>query len=119
MRNIDKIKSLEDKIKFLEDQNAGLQNSLTRLKKAIKTRDIVISELKENLAGQAQVDVMLRAYIIAMVQDNGGEWTVKKDRISELIKKLPAMKTVPTEDAYVLKLDEGDDTDENMREDRL
>ena len=108
MRNIDKIKELENKIKFLEDQNAGLQSQLMRYKKAVKTRDILLDEIKTDMAGQAQIDYMLRAYIIAMVQDMGGEFKVDKKRISDFMKEMPFMKTVPTDDQYIITIEEGE-----------
>jgi hypothetical protein len=89
-----------------------LELELKKYKKAVKARDIVIEELKENHLGYGQLQRMLSAYIIAFVEDNGGKWVVSKERISNIIKSAPPIKTVPTEEEYVLML-EGDEEDED------
>ena len=86
-----------------------LEVEIKKLKKMLKTREVLLDEMRENLLGQAQADLMLRAYIISMLEDLGGKWEVKKERITKAITSLPQVKVAPTEDTYILMRDEGDE----------
>lgn len=106
MRNVEKIKELE--------------KQLEKHKKAIKTRDVLIEDLKENMAGHLQVERMLGAYIAVMVEKNGGEVALDMESITHYI-TIPSkigVKTDTENGQYILFLEEVDKGD-GKEEDNL
>ena len=73
MRNVDKIKELE--------------YELGRYKKAVVTRDTVIGQLREEIAGQYEVAKILSAYMSIFVEGEGGRTIISKERVAERIGK--------------------------------
>ena len=52
----------------MKKQIEELKHELGRYKKAVKTRDIVIGQLKEEIAGHNEVGKILSAYICALIE---------------------------------------------------
>lgn len=86
-RNIDKIKELEKEI--------------GRYKKATETRDIVISQLREEISGQYEVAQIIAAYMSILIEDVGGVVSVPKDEITKRIGK-HKMLCKETQGKYIL-----------------
>lgn len=95
MRNVDRIKELEHELK--------------RYEKAVKTRDIVINELKEEVAGHIQVEQMLGAYIAGFIEQSGGKVYINKAIVADMIKRSPKVVNTQHDVDYILELKYGED----------
>lgn len=95
MNNTDRIKELE--------------RELGRYKKAVKTRDIAIKGLKEDVAGHIQFEQILGAYIAAFIRENSGEVKVAKEVVAELIRSSPKVRIdYDGISTYTLSLENGE-----------
>ena len=103
MRNVDRIKELEHELN-------EKHRKFKLYEKAVTTRDIVINELKEEVAGHLEFEQILGAYIAAFIEDNGGEIEVDKEHVSELITKRPVLKVEHDGlGIYTLRIEHGED----------
>ena len=93
MRNVDRIKELEKEVE--------------RYKKAVKTRDIVIEELKEDMAGHIQIQQMLGAYIAGFIEQSGGKVHLNKAIVADMLKRSPEVVNTYHDVDYILELKYG------------
>ena len=85
-----------------EKKNA-LELELGRYKKAVQTREIVIGQLKEEMAGYKELLDVISAYIIYLVPEDQ-EVRIKKDDIIEIISESKyELQTEATDTEYVVK----------------
>lgn len=64
-----------------------LETMLARCEKAIKTRDMVIQELKMDVAHNYDIQRILSAYVAIMTEEKGGSVRINRDKISSMIGK--------------------------------
>lgn len=87
-----------------------LEKELERYKKAVQTRDILIRDMKQEMAGQDQVIAILSAYIICLLPD-GEEVHIKKNDIKKIIEGRNATLITDASDTdYILKKEFKNDT---------
>lgn len=78
-------------------------DELEKYKKAVKTREILIDELKDDIAGQYQVIQILSAYIAVLFGD--GEHVINKEQIYRAIGKyFAAMKVSDDGESIIINI---------------
>ena len=86
-RAVDRIRELEYKVAEHERKNVEQAIELGRYKKGVATRDIVIKQLQEEIAGQYEVAKILSAYISIFIEGEGNSVTIPKEQVAERIGK--------------------------------
>lgn len=88
-----------------KENNSFFEIELGRYKKAVQTRDTIITGLKEEIAGQYELMNILSAYIAVLVGTEGKE--VDKLKLTSAIGKYGVdIKTSDDGKKYILKLKE-------------
>lgn len=88
-----------------KENNSFFEIELGRYKKAVQTRDTIITGLKEEIAGQYELMNILSAYIAVLVGTEGKE--VDKLKLTSAIGKYGVdIKTSEDGKKYILKLKE-------------
>lgn len=110
MKNVDKVKILEDKVKKLEYE-------IGRRDKAILTRDKMIEryqlELEESYRGLQQLSTIFSAYLKS-VAGTSSEIRIPKEAVSEYIGKYVAAGTLDEEEQqYVIRFTERKKEEDN------
>ena len=102
-RAVDRIRELEHQVAEYERKNVEQAIELGRQKKGVTTRDIVIKQLREEIAGQYEVGKILGAYMSIFLEDEG-RVAIPKVKIAENLGK----KITCTEDGdnYILEIGE-------------
>lgn len=76
-----------NQIKLLENYSKKLENQLEKYKKAVVTRDKVIAQLREEIAGQYEVAQILAVYMGILISDAGGAARISRQEVSENLGK--------------------------------
>lgn len=98
--NPKKMNKKKENAKRVRDLEAQIES----FKKGIKTRNMVINDLKMDVAANYEMQRLLSAYIAVLIDDMGGSVRINKDKISAKIGKYNA-KIEEDGNEYVIEIE--------------